>query len=250
MSRLPVTLPSSLLIGQIMNRLSRSNAIRLGLVALLVAAVATFFALGGHRYFQLDTLFTQIDQFRRSVDTNLALSLAIFAGVYIGVTALSLPIATPLSLLAGALFGRWLGTGLVVVSATVGGTLAMLLARYVFRDVVERRFGTRLAAIRTGIDRDGAFYLWSLRLVPLFPFFLVNLAMGLTRMRVRTFAIVSLLGMLPGTFVYVNAGTEVGQIQSTAGLLSPTLIISFALLGIVPLVLRLLVRRLRPTRMD
>jgi uncharacterized membrane protein YdjX (TVP38/TMEM64 family) len=134
---------------------------------------------------------------------------------------------------------------LVGVAATLGATLAFLSSRYLFRDWVQRRFGPRLDALNRGIEKDGAYYLFTLRLVPLFPFFLINLGMGLTRLPVRTFAWVSFLGMLPGTFLYVNAGTELGKLNSLADVASPGLLAAFALLGIVPLVLRKLLLRAR-----
>src|SRR5262249_37441880 len=155
----------------------------------------------------------------------------------------SLPVATIVSLLGGALFGRWLGTAVVLLAATLGATLAFLSSRYLLRGFVERRFGGRVEALNRGLDREGAYYLFFLRLVPVFPFFLINLGMGLTRFSTWTFFWVSLLGMLPGTFIYVNAGTALATIQSPAGILSPTVLISFALLGLFPLLLRKLVPR-------
>ena len=127
------------------------------------------------------------------------------------------------------------------LAATVGGTLAFLCTRYLFRDWVRQRFGDRLATVNRGVERDGACYLLALRLVPFVPFFLVNLGMGLTPMRVRTFLWASLLGMVPGTFLYVNAGTELGRLTSPLGILSPNVLLSLTLLGVVPLVLRRLV---------
>jgi uncharacterized membrane protein YdjX (TVP38/TMEM64 family) len=215
---------------------------RLVLVALLVALVATFYALGLHRYVSWDYLRSNVDFLQAQVREHLVLALLAFFLAYAAATALSLPIAAPLSLVAGALFDRWLGTGVVALGATLGATLAMLCSRYLFRDFVQRRFGARLKALNEGVERDGAYYLFTLRLVPLFPFFLINLGMGLTRMRVSTFFWVSLVGMLPGTFLYVNAGRELARIDAPADVLSPTLLVSLALLGIVPLVFRKLVQ--------
>jgi pyruvate/2-oxoglutarate dehydrogenase complex dihydrolipoamide dehydrogenase (E3) component/uncharacterized membrane protein YdjX (TVP38/TMEM64 family) len=186
--------------------------------------------------------------------------LAGFFLLYVAVTGLSLPGAAILTLAAGALFGLLTGTILVSLASTIGATLAFLAARYLLRDTVERRFGTRLSAIDRGIETDGAFYLFTLRLVPVFPFFLVNLLMGLTAMKPLTFALVSQAGMLLGTIVYVNAGTELAKIDSLSGIVSPGLLLSFAALGLFPWVAKWLVgiarrRRVqarwrRPSRFD
>jgi uncharacterized membrane protein YdjX (TVP38/TMEM64 family) len=216
--------------------------------ALLVLGVAGFYALGLYRYVSWDYLRSHLDALQAEVGQHLVPALLLFVLVYVAVTALSLPVATALSLVAGALFGRWLGTGAVSLASTLGATLAFLSSRYVLRGWVQRRFGDRLAAVNRGVERDGAYYLLTLRLVPAFPFFLVNLALGLTPMRTGTFAWVSWLGMLPGTFLYVNAGAELGRVASPRGVLSPGLLVSLALLGVVPLALRLLIGRRRPGR--
>ena len=155
--------------------------------------------------------------------------------IYVTVTALSLPGAAVMTLAGGALFGFWPALLLVSFASTIGATLAMLVARFVLRDWVQGRLGERLRAINVGIEQEGAFYLFSLRLVPIFPFFLINLAMGLTPLRIPAFYWVSQIGMLPGTVVYVNAGTQLGQLESAAGIFSPTLLLAFALLGLFPL---------------
>ena len=145
-------------------------------------------------------------------------------------------------MVAGALFGRWVGTGVVSIASTLGATLAFLGSRYVLRDWVQRRFADRLGQINQGIERDGAYYLFTLRLVPVVPFFLINLGMGLTPIRVTTFAGVSWLGMLMGTFLYVNAGTELATFDSPADFLSWKVLGSLALLGVVPLAVRKLIQ--------
>lgn len=216
---------------------------RWAVAAALLLGLVAFYALGLHRYLSWDALRGQIDHWKGRVEANPLAAAGLFFLAYVAATSLSLPIATGLSLVAGALFGRWLGTGLVLVAATLGATLAFLSSRYVLRDVVQRRFAGRLRPLDEGIARDGAFYLLTLRLVPVFPFFLVNLGMGLTPLRVRTFVWVSLLGMLPGTFVYVNAGAELGSLATPADVFSPGLLLALALLGVVPLALRLLLRR-------
>jgi sterol desaturase/sphingolipid hydroxylase (fatty acid hydroxylase superfamily)/uncharacterized membrane protein YdjX (TVP38/TMEM64 family) len=218
---------------------------RWGLVSVLALAVAGFYGLGLHDYVSWDYLRSHRDVLQGQVKEHLLLALVLFFLLYTAVAALSLPVATVLGLAAGAFFGRWLGTGVVSLAATMGGTLAFLCTRYLFRDWVWRRFGGRLAAVNWGVDRDGTYYLLALRLVPVVPFFLVNLGIGLTSVRVRTFLWVSLLGMLPGTFLYVNAGTELGRLDSPAGILSPGILLSLVLLGIVPLVLRRLVHSSR-----
>jgi uncharacterized membrane protein YdjX (TVP38/TMEM64 family) len=214
---------------------------RLALAAGFVAAVAIFYAAGLNERLSRDNLLSQLDAYRAVVADNPAIALLVFFAVYVSVTALSLPVAAWLSLLAGALFGRWAGTAVVILAATLGATLAFLATRYLFREFVLRRFGGRLAALNAGIEREGAYYLFTLRLIPLFPFWLINVGMGLTSIRATTFAWVSLLGMLPGTFLYVNAGTELANIRSPRDVVSLPVLGSLGLLGLFPLVLRKLI---------
>jgi pyruvate/2-oxoglutarate dehydrogenase complex dihydrolipoamide dehydrogenase (E3) component/uncharacterized membrane protein YdjX (TVP38/TMEM64 family) len=174
--------------------------------------------------------------------------LAAFFLAYVAVTAASLPGAAIMTLAAGALFGVVTGTILVSFASTLGATLAFLSSRYVLRDSIEARFGERLKAINAGLERDGAFYLFTLRMIPAFPFFVVNLVMGLTRIRTLTYVWVSQVGMLLGTIAYVNAGTQLAQIESTAGLISPTLIGSFVFLGIVPWLAKLVTGMIKRRR--
>jgi uncharacterized membrane protein YdjX (TVP38/TMEM64 family) len=218
---------------------------RLTVVLILTAGVAVFYLAGLHREWTFDRVRSNVDDLRSAGDSDPFLAIVAFAAVYVVVTGLSLPVASLLSLLAGALFGRWLGTATVSVAATAGATLAMLSARYVLRDWVQRRFGHRLAMVNRGIERDGAYYLLTLRLVPLVPFWLINLGMGLTPIRTRTFALVSWVGMLPGAFLYVNAGTELAQIRSPADVLTLRVLGAFLRLALVPLLLRLALRRPR-----
>ena len=214
---------------------------RLLLLAALVLATVLFFAFDLGRYFSLDFFKAQqaaIEAWREA--RPLAVALLFFA-LYVAVTGLSLPGAAIMTLVAGAIFG--LGWGVLIVSfaSTIGATLAFLAARFVLRDAVQARFGERLRAINAGIDQDGAFYLFTLRLVPLFPFFVINLVMGLTPIRSWTFYWVSQLGMLAGTVVYVNAGTQLALIESPGAILSPALLASFALLGVFPLLAKKIV---------
>lgn len=222
----------------------RSSWGRWVLAGLILLAIVLFYGFDLHEKLSWDYIRAHLDLWKTWVEDNFALAGAIYFGIYVTITALSLPAATLLSLVGGALFGRWLGVGIVSVAATLGATLAFLMSRYLLRDFVQRRWGPRLASINQGVATDGAFYLFTLRLTPLVPFFLINLGMGLTRMRVATFSAVSWIGMLPGAFLYVNAGTELGRIESPRGILSPTVILSLALLGIAPLVFRLLLKRL------
>jgi uncharacterized membrane protein YdjX (TVP38/TMEM64 family) len=210
--------------------------------ALLVSAVAVFFALGGQRYLTWESLLAHRDQLQGYVDAHWWSALLVYFLIYVAVTGLSLPGAAVMSLAGGALFGRWWGTAVTSFAATAGATGAFLLSRYLLRDFVQRRWGRRLEAINRGLERDGPYYLLFLRLVPAFPFFLINLAMGLTRMRVWTYWWVSQLGMLPGTFLYFNAGTELGRLTSPKDVLSPGLLAAFALLAVFPLLVRWAVR--------
>src|SRR5207302_7357733 len=170
---------------------------------------------------------------------------AAFFAVYVLVTGASVPGAAVMTLAAGALFGLLWGIVLVSFASAIGATIAFLLARYVLRDFVRSRFEKQSAAVDAGMQKDGAFYLLALRLVPIFPFFLVNLAMGLTAIRVTTFYWVSQLGMLPGTIVYVNAGTQLGEIRTLSDVASPALLGSFALLGIFPLLAKFALDRIK-----
>lgn len=218
------------------------------LLALVALAIGAFFAFDPGRWLTLDALRAQRASLAATVALHPWASAALYFSAYVAVTALSLPAAVLLTLAGGALFGFGQGLLLVSFASTLGATLAMLLARTLLRDSVQSRFGARLAAIDAGLEREGAFYLFALRLVPAFPFFLVNLAMGLTRMPARTFFWVSQLGMLPGTTVYVYAGTELGRLDSLAGLVSPGLLAAFALLGLLPLATKKLLDALRARR--
>ena len=210
------------------------------LIAVLLGSVA-FFALGLDRYFSLAFLKeSQASLATLREQQPLQLALGFFL-VYVAVTALSLPGAVIVTLAGGAIFG--LGWGLLLVSfaSSIGATLAFLTARFLLRDVVQSRFGQRLNDVNKGIQKDGAFYLLTLRLIPVVPFFVINLLMGLTKMKTWTYYWVSQLGMLAGTAVYVNAGTQLGQLDSLQGILSPALLGSFVLLGLFPLIARKIV---------
>ena len=214
---------------------------KLWLLVLLAAAVAAFVALDLGRFLSLAYIKGAQADVAALYAERPALIAGLFFAAYVAVTALSLPGAAVMTLLAGAIFGLVAGTVLVSFASSIGATLAMLVARYLLRDSVKARFGARLADIDRGIEREGAFYLFTLRLVPLFPFFVINLLMGLTKMKAATFYWVSQLGMLAGTIVYVNAGTQLAKIESLAGIVSPGLLASFVLLGLFPLVAKKIV---------
>lgn len=205
---------------------------------LVITLVIVFFASDAAQLLTLDNLKTYQSALQGGVNAHPWLAGGLFFAIYVLVTALSLPGAALMTLIAGALFGLWWGTLLVSFASTLGATLAMLISRFLLRDWVKARLNQRLEALDRGIAQEGAFYLFALRLVPAFPFFLINLAMGLTKLPVRTYWWVSQVGMLPGTVVYVNAGRELGQLESLAGILSPGLIGAFVLLGLFPLLAR------------
>ncbi|KAA1162477.1 pyridine nucleotide-disulfide oxidoreductase [Pseudoalteromonas fuliginea] len=206
------------------------------LLLIAAAAVGLFFHFDLHQLLTLDGLKGSMDQFSDYKEQAPLLVIGGFFLLYVVVTALSLPGAAILTLAAGALFG--LVEGLLVASfaSTIGATLAFLVSRYLLRDTIKQRFPERLAAIDAGVEKEGGFYLFTLRLVPVFPFFLINLLMGVTSIKSWTYYWVSQAGMLAGTFVFVNAGTQLAQIESLSGILSFNLILSFALLGIFPFI--------------
>jgi uncharacterized membrane protein YdjX (TVP38/TMEM64 family) len=221
---------------------------RLLVILLVLALVAAFFVFDLGQYLTLDYLKSQREAFLVFYAEHRLMTLAAYFAMYITVTALSLPGATVMTLAGGAVFG--LATGLVVISfaSSIGATLAFVIARFVLRDTVQNKFQDKLKAINEGIKREGDFYLFTLRLIPLFPFFVINLVMGLTPMKVWRFYLVSQIGMLPGTIVYVNAGSQLGALESMSGILSPGLILSFVLLGIFPLLAKKLVSLIKARR--
>jgi pyruvate/2-oxoglutarate dehydrogenase complex dihydrolipoamide dehydrogenase (E3) component/uncharacterized membrane protein YdjX (TVP38/TMEM64 family) len=222
---------------------------RLLLALLLLLLVAAFFVFDAGRFLSLDFYKSQQAAIEAYRAANPLPAAGIFFLIYVAVTALSVPGAAVLTLVGGAIFGLAWGTLIISFASTVGATLAFLVARFLLRGWVQGRFGRRLTAINAGIERDGPFYLFTLRLVPIFPFFVINLVMGLTPIRTWTFYWVSQIGMLAGTLVYVNAGTQLGRIESVRGILSPEVLGSFALLGIFPLVARKLVQAVRRRRL-
>jgi pyruvate/2-oxoglutarate dehydrogenase complex dihydrolipoamide dehydrogenase (E3) component/uncharacterized membrane protein YdjX (TVP38/TMEM64 family) len=204
-------------------------------VLVLCIIVVAYHWLGLSQYLSLDSLKEHQAAIQSYNIDHPALVAALFSLIYILSTAMSLPGATILTLAGGAVFGLTLGTILVSFASTIGATLAFLASRFLLRDLVQSRFKEKIESINQGMSKGGAFYLFTLRLVPIFPFFLINLVMGLTSIRLPTYFIVSQLGMLPGTIVYVNAGTALAQITSLKGILSPALLLSFVLVGILPI---------------
>ncbi|MFA6230018.1 MAG: FAD-dependent oxidoreductase [Rhodanobacter sp.] len=228
--------------------MKKLTLVRWLVVIALLAAVVTFFALGLQHQFSLDALKARqhdLDAYRLAHPITLAGG---FFLIYVAFAALSLPAATLLTLAAGALFGLLEGIVLVSFASSLGASLAFLASRFVLRDTVQQRFGKRLLTINQGIQREGAFYLFTLRLVPLFPFFVINLVMGLTTLPLRTFYWVSQLGMLAATVVYVNAGTQLASLHSLSGIVSPKLLGSFIPLGLFPLLARWMVERIKARR--
>ncbi|PVE08045.1 FAD-dependent oxidoreductase [Limnohabitans sp. Rim28] len=208
------------------------------LLLLLALAIGALVALDLGPYLSFEQLKASQANFDQLYAQQPVMVAAVYFGVYVLATALSIPGAVIITLAGGAVFGLWWGLLIVSFASTLGATLAFLVSRFVLRDWVEARFGQRLADINAGVDKEGAFYLFSLRLIPVVPFFLINLLMGLTRMKTVTFYVVSQIGMLAGTAVYVNAGTQLAQLDSVQGILSPALWGSFLLLGIFPLLAR------------
>ena len=221
---------------------------RVAVAAAIAALVIAFFIFDLAQYFDLHYLKTRQALLHEQLRAHPLLTVAIYFFIYVAVTGLSVPGATILTLIGGALFGLVWGTIIISFASTLGATVAFLAARFLFRDAVQRRFGERLGAVNRGMERDGAFYLFTLRLAPVIPFFVINLVMGITTIRPRTFYWVSQVGMLPATIVYVNAGTQLGQLESTRGLLSPTLLIAFTLLAVFPLVAKGIVGYVRRRR--
>jgi len=218
------------------------------LLILIVLLIAVFFIFDLGQYLNLDYLKSQQSRLDSWYRDNPITLITVYFLIYVIVTGLSLPGATVLTLIGGTILG--LVTGVIVISfaSTIGATIAFLVSRYLLHDYVQQRFRNRLSAINKGIERDGAFYLFALRLVPAFPFFVINLAMGLTPIRVWTYYWVSQVGMFAGTIVYVYAGTQLGQIESLGGILTPGMLLAFTLLGLFPLIAKKFLETLKARR--
>ena len=211
------------------------------IVCVVIAMIVLFKIFGLEQYFTLEYIKTSQVRFTELYAAHRELVVAAYMGIYIVMAALSLPGAAVMTLLGGALFGLVVGTIVVSFASTIGATLACVVARFLLRDWVQNKVGDKINLINEGIDKEGAFYLFTMRLIPAFPFWMINLVMGLTRLRLLTFYWVSQIGMLAGTMVYVNAGKELAKIDSLGGILSPSLIVSFIMLGLFPITVKKLV---------
>lgn len=211
---------------------------KLTILAVVAAIVGLFILFDLDRYFTLSFLKESRDSFAALYSRSPALVIGVYFMIYVAVAALALPGAVVMTLAGGALLGLFVGTVVVSFASTIGATLACFFSRFLLRDWVQSKFGDKLESVNRGIQREGAFYLFTLRLIPIFPFFIINLVMGLTRMPLFRYYWVSQLGMFPATLVYVNAGKELGKIESVAGILSPALLVSFAVLGLFPIAVK------------
>ncbi|CAM2951932.1 TVP38/TMEM64 family protein [Vibrio ordalii] len=211
----------------------------LALLAFIVFLIVNF----GH-YLTLDNAKAQQMLLNEYISQNVISAALIYFSLYIVLTAFSIPGAAVVTLLGAALFGFWASLLLVSFASTIGATIAFLSSRFLLREWIQTKFGQKLQTINQGVERDGAFYLFSLRLIPVFPFFLINLLMGLTPISVARFYLISQLGMLPGTAVYLNAGTQLAEIENLSGIVSPSVLFSFALLGLFPLITKWIMTKL------
>jgi uncharacterized membrane protein YdjX (TVP38/TMEM64 family) len=218
---------------------------RIGLIVALVAIIGILNYFNINQYLSFEYLKSEHANIQSYINDHLIYSTALFFTLYVCVTAVSIPGATVLTLGGGAIFGFWHGLIVISFASTLGATMAFFISRFLLRDFVQKKFSEKISAINQGIETEGAFYLFSLRLIPLFPFFLVNLLSGLTQMKTFTFFWVSQLGMLPGTMAYVNAGTQIASLESPADILSLKIILSFAILGVFPLLAKKIVNFLR-----
>ena len=221
---------------------------KLVLVTVIIFLVIVFWAFDLGRYLTFSYVKVSLEGFKTLYAEHQVPVIFIYFFIYVIATSLSLPGAVILTIAGGALFGILTGTLIVSFASTIGATLACFVARFLLRDWVQGKFGDRILKINEGIEKEGAFYLFTLRLIPVFPFWIINLVMGLTKMSLWRFYWVSQLGMLAGTIVYVNAGKELAKIDSLKGILSPGLIISFVLLGIFPIVMKRLLAIYRGRR--
>ncbi|MYD46635.1 MAG: TVP38/TMEM64 family protein [Gammaproteobacteria bacterium] len=221
--------------------LSAKNILKLVLAAAVIVCIALFFFLPLNEYLSFEYLQRQRSAIVDLCLAHPALFIATYIAIYVVLTSLSIPSATLLTLIGGAVFGTMRGTIVVVFASALGAVCAFILARYVLRDYVQKKFSTHLSLINRGVAEEGAFYLFGLRVAPVVPYFVVNFVMALTPIRLWTYYWVTQLGMLPGTFLYVNSGKELGKLQSASGILSWALILSLVALGLFPLVAKKMV---------
>jgi uncharacterized membrane protein YdjX (TVP38/TMEM64 family) len=218
------------------------------LAAALVGVSVLVYVFLLHPHVSWEHIRTNLDALQAAAQANPAASVLLFVALFVVITTLPIPIAGLLTMTAGALFGRWLGTGVVVLAATLSATLAFLATRYLFRAAVHDRFRVGMELIDRAVARDGAFYLFGLRLVPGFPFCVINMSLALTRMPVRTFVLITLVGSVPATFLFANAGQQLGRIESANEVLSTNVVVSLVLLGLAPLVFRKVLQLLSTLR--
>ena len=211
---------------------------KIGIILFIIGFIICFKVFDLGQYLTLSYLKTSQNRFVGFYREYPVFTLGSYMLIYILVTSLSLPGAAIMTLAGGAVFGFWAGLFAVSFASTIGATLAFLVARWLMRDWVQNRFDSHLKKVNEGIDKEGAFYLFMIRLTPLFPFWVVNLVFGLTRLPVLTYYWISQVGMLPGTMVYINAGKEIGKIETLSVILSPGLLLSFVLLGVFPLIIK------------
>lgn len=220
------------------------------ILGLILVATILFLGVNFGQYLTLENAKAQQEALNSFIDQNFIYAAATYFFAYIAITAFSIPGAAVVTLLGAALFGFWTSLLLVSFASTIGATIAFLSSRYLLREWVQSKFGSKLSAINQGVEKDGAFYLFSLRLIPVFPFFLINLLMGLSPMTIARFYLTSQIGMLPGTAVYLNAGTQLATIDSLSGIVSPTVLASFALLGLFPIIAKWVMNKVRPTQVQ
>jgi len=223
---------------------------RILVLAAILSIIVAFKAFNLGEYFSLSYVKASQQRFEILYSEHRFPVIASYMLIYILVTSLSLPGAVVMTLAGGALFGLLTGTVVVSFASTIGATVACFVSRFVLRDWVQGKFGEKLKTVNEGIEKEGAFYLFTLRLIPVFPFWLINLVMGLTKMPLKTFYLTSQVGMFPGTIVYVNAGKELAKVDSLSGILSPGLIFSFVLLGLFPIITKKLLALYRSKKSD
>lgn len=214
---------------------------------IILVATIIFLAMNFSHLLTLENAKAQQQVLTSYIQDNFVTAAISYFFVYVAITAFSIPGAAVVTLLGAALFGFWNSLLLVSFASSIGATLAFLSSRFLLRNWVQSKFGSKLQTINRGVEKDGSFYLFSLRLIPVFPFFLINLLMGLTPIKASRFYLVSQIGMLPGTAVYLNAGTQLATIDSLSGIVSPGVLLSFALLGLFPLITKWIMGRLQKT---
>ena len=215
------------------------------ILGIILVATIVILAVNFGQYLTLENAKAQQALLNDYIESHFVAAAATYFILYVMITAFSIPGAAVVTLLGAALFGFWTSLLLVSFASTIGATLAFLSSRFLLRDWVQSKFGDKLSTINQGVEKDGAFYLFSLRLIPVFPFFLINLLMGLTPISVGRYYLTSQLGMLPGTAVYLNAGTQLAEIESLSGIVSPSVLISFALLGVFPIAAKWIMGKFR-----